>query len=343
MKIAFTLCSNNYFAQALVLGQSFLLHNPDYEFYVGLIDEKSEKIDYNQFNIKILTIAEIEPIILELALKYNIVELNTAVKPHYFLHFIKTLNAKLVFYLDPDICVYQNFKPLEDYLEVDDILLTPHILKPIPIDGKTPFENDFLNFGLYNLGFIALNVTENTINMLKWWKQRTYQFGYHNLAKGLFVDQLWINLVPILFKKCKILQHHGYNTGPWNLHERFLTKIGGEYLVNEVEKLFFYHFSNYNPANTSKIHTVFTRYDFKNRPDLVNIYAEYTQKLSRTNFFELKKIPCFYVVWQQNIIHNKQKLAYSNLAPHKKVLKKIKNAIPLSIKNLILNSLITKN
>ncbi|TAH01518.1 MAG: glycosyl transferase [Sphingobacteriales bacterium] len=294
MKIAFTLCSNNYFAQALLLGQSFLLHNPGFEFYVGLIDEKSEQINYNQFNINILPIAQIEPDILDLALKYNIVELNTAVKPHYFLHFIEKFNAKVVIYLDPDIYVYQNFKPLEDYLEIDDILLTPHILKPIPIDRKTPFENDFLNFGLYNLGFIALKVNNNTINMLNWWKQRTYQFGYHNLAKGLFVDQLWVNLVPILFGKCKIINHPGYNIGPWNLHERFLSIKNDSYFVNNDFQLYFYHFSNYNPANSSKIHTVFTRYDFENRPDLVNIYADYTKLLVNNNFFELKKIPCFY-------------------------------------------------
>lgn len=339
MKIAFTLCSNNYFAQALLLGKSFLLHNPDFEFYVGLIDEKSNQINYNQFNIKILPIAQIEPDILDLALKYNIVELNTAVKPHYFLHFIEKLNAKVVFYLDPDIYVYQNFKPLEEYLQVDDILLTPHILKPIPIDGKTPFENDFLNFGLYNLGFIALKVNNNTINMLNWWKQRTYKFGYHNLAKGLFVDQLWINLVPILFEKCKIIHHPGYNIGPWNLHERFLSIKNDSYCVNDDYQLFFYHFSNYNPANITKIHTVFNRYDFINRPDLVNIYSDYTKLLIELNFFELKKTPCFYVVWQQNKIIKQQQLAYSQLAPHKKIIKKIKNAIPLSIKNLIINSI----
>lgn len=339
MKIAFTLCSNNYFAQALLLGQSFLLHNPEFEFYVGLIDEKSEQINYNQFNINILPIAQIESDILDLALKYNIVELNTAVKPHYFLHFIEKFNAKVVFYLDPDIYVYQNFKPLEEYLQVDDILLTPHILKPIPIDGKTPFENDFLNFGLYNLGFIALKVNDNTINMLNWWKKRTYQYGYHNLAKGLFVDQLWINLVPILFGKCKIIDHPGYNIGPWNLHERFLSIKNDSYFVNIDFQLYFYHFSNYNPANPSKIHTVFTRYDFENRPDLVNIYKDYTKLLLNNNFFELKKIPCFYVVWLQNHILNKQRLAYAQLPPHKKVLKKIKNAIPLSFKNFITNGI----
>ena len=339
MKVAFTLCSNNYFAQALILGQSFLLHNPDYEFYVGLIDHKSDQINYEQFNIKVLPIAEIEPIILELAQKYNIVELNTAVKPHYFLHFIEKMGAKSILYFDPDIYVYKKLQALEMLLEVDDILLTPHILKPIPIDEKTPFENDFLNYGLYNLGFIALKTSENTIKMLNWWKDRTYQFGFHNLAKGFFVDQLWINLVPILFQKCKIINHPGYNMGPWNLHERFLTRASNNYCVNVDYELYFYHFSNFNPANKTNIHTVFNRYNFVNRPDLVNIYSEYSKLLTEFNFSELKQIPCFYMVWKQNVLLVKQKLAYSELPLKNKILKKIKKNIPDRLKELILNSI----
>lgn len=338
MNIAFTLCANNYFAQALILGQSFLLHNPNYQFYVGLIDEKSDLINYNQFNIKVLPVANIEPNILDLALKYNIVELNTAVKPHYFLHFIENYDPKIIFYLDPDIYIFQPFTVLEQYLEVDDILLTPHILKPIPIDGKKPFENDFLNFGLYNLGFLGLKNTQNTIEMLNWWKLRTYQFGYHNLAKGLFVDQLWINLVPILFKKCKILKHPGYNMGPWNLHERHLTKTNAQYFVNTNNVLYFYHFSNFNPVYYSKIHTVLNRYDFNNRPDLIELYTNYTKLLNQYNHIELKNTPCFYVEFQQKQALIQQKLAHSKLSISKKIIKKIKKAVPAALKSLIIKS-----
>ena len=62
----------------------------------------------------------------------------------------------------------------------------------------------------------------NTLYMLHWWKERTYNMGYQRLEKGLFVDQLWMNLVPVLFESCNVLNHPGYNMGPWNLHERKL-------------------------------------------------------------------------------------------------------------------------
>lgn len=336
MKIAFTLCSNNYYAQALVLGQSFLQHNPDYQFYVGLIDQKSDLINYQQFNIKVLPIADIEPDVYSLALKFNIVELNTAVKPQYFLHFIKQIQAHTVIYLDPDICIYQSFKNIEILLETNDILLTPHILTPIPIDGKTPFENDFLNYGLYNLGFIAVKASVNTLNMLQWWKDRTYNFGYHQLAKGLFVDQLWINLVPILFQKIYIISHPGYNIGPWNLHERVLSIQENVFFVNNSSKLYFFHFSNFNPLVKAKLHTVFTRYDLHNRPDLVEIYTNYTQMLLAHNYVYLKTIPCHYVEWKNHQLLLTQLQIEASLSIKKKVFRKLKTYLPAPIKNLIL-------
>ena len=336
MKIAFTLCSNNYYAQALVLAQTFLEHNPDFKFYVGLIDQKHIKVDYNQFNIEVIPVKDIEPDVYDLALKFNIVELNTAVKPHYFLHFIENLGAEEIYYIDPDICIYQSFDNLNELLKSSDILLTPHILKPIPLDGKKPFENDFLNFGLYNLGFLGLKASNNTVSMLKWWKERTYNYGFHQLARGLFVDQLWMNLVPILFTKVKILDHPGYNMGPWNLHERFLTEAAGGYYVNSDHPLYFYHFSNLDPADSSKLHSVLDRYRMDDRPDLKPIYTAYIDKLKAFNFFELKKVSCYYVDWRKGQLLKQTEDAYNNLPFKNKVLKKIKGSIPSKFRNYML-------
>ena len=44
--IAFTLCSNNYLAQAKTLGDSFVRHNPAGHFVIGLVDRRREDVDY---------------------------------------------------------------------------------------------------------------------------------------------------------------------------------------------------------------------------------------------------------------------------------------------------------
>jgi hypothetical protein len=44
-KLAFTICSANYLAQAIALGDSLLQHNPGYTFVIGLVDEINENTD----------------------------------------------------------------------------------------------------------------------------------------------------------------------------------------------------------------------------------------------------------------------------------------------------------
>jgi hypothetical protein len=108
MTLVFTLCSNNYLAQAINLGNSLLKYNPSYLFKIGLVDRKNNSIDYSAVPYEII---EVENIGIndfeELYKKFNITELSTAVKPFYFHYFFLGGNAVTdVIYLDPDILVY---------------------------------------------------------------------------------------------------------------------------------------------------------------------------------------------------------------------------------------------
>jgi len=60
-----------------------------------------------------------------------------------------------VLYLDPDISVFNRFDEMENALNGCDVLLTPHFTTPIN-DDKILSEEDILNTGLYNLGFICI-------------------------------------------------------------------------------------------------------------------------------------------------------------------------------------------
>ena len=119
----FTLCSNNYLAQAIVLGQTLLKFNPAYNYTIGLVDRKSDSIEYSEIPFEILQVENLGiPYFDEMSSKYNVIELNTAVKPFYFQHFFKNPKVESAVYLDPDIQVFAPFSELENELSENDII-----------------------------------------------------------------------------------------------------------------------------------------------------------------------------------------------------------------------------
>src|ERR1700722_182582 len=133
MAIIFTICSNNYLAQASVLGHS-VKQQMNNDLICLLVDDLNASIDYSNLPLIIVPIRNIEPNIDSLADKYNIIELNACLKPFGFKYFMDHYKEEKVIFLDPDIMVFCSFGTIERLLDVHEILLTPHILSPVSID-----------------------------------------------------------------------------------------------------------------------------------------------------------------------------------------------------------------
>src|SRR4051812_40212787 len=129
MLTVFTLCSANYFAHAKALGDSVLEHNPDCRFVIGLVDRLPAALDPSYWQPhEVLPVEEVDiPEFEKMADAYNIVELNTAVKPFYIDHLYRRDDAvSAVIYLDPDILMFGSFSSLLNQLNESSIILTPH-------------------------------------------------------------------------------------------------------------------------------------------------------------------------------------------------------------------------
>lgn len=300
MTIVFTICSNNYLAQAKILKDSIHEYNPEYKIVIGLVDKLSEQIDYSFFMpTEILPVEEIGiNNFNELTQRYDIIELNTSVKPSFFKYLSNKYSPNNIFYIDPDIKIYSPFEFLEKKLEKHSILLTPHIYTPIKLDGNTPNEQIFLSHGIYNLGFLGLNTKkEQAKKLLDWWEERCLQLCYRDSTKGLFVDQYWINFVPIYFSETYIIHNYGYNMGPWNLHERKIVKTeNNKYYLNDESQLIFYHFSSYDYKKPEEINKPFyNRFSFENRPDLIDLYKDYYNELLKNKVEIFSKLKCEFI------------------------------------------------
>ncbi|HEX5152932.1 MAG TPA: hypothetical protein VFW07_15885 [Parafilimonas sp.] len=248
-----------------------------------------------------------------MAEKYTIVELLTSAKPFYFEWLFRNYPAaENVVYFDPDIMLFQPLRSLEESLKIYDVILTPHFTTPIN-DNCLPTELHVMQTGVFNLGFIAVKRSPNSNNMLQWWISRLKDQCLIDLSRGLFVDQLWANLMPAYFDKVLIEKYPGYNMAHWNLHERILRFENNEYRVNG-QPLVFYHFSHYNPAHPEAIASHHNRYDFASRPDLVDLYDAYKESLVRYHYFELKKVPCFYLKDEQKKKRKREMEAFLRMA-----------------------------
>ena len=327
MILVFTVCSNNYLAQAVILGKSLLIHNPNYTFKIGLVDKKNSQIDYSEIPFEIEEVEDIDiPDFGDRILRYDIVELNTSVKPSYFKYFFSNEDIDAIIYLDPDIQVFAPYNDLEKELELCDIIITPHFCTPLN-DDKWQAEEDFLNSGLYNLGFIAIKNTKNGNNMLNWWEERLRTKAYIDFKRGLFTDQIWINFVPLFFDKVKIFSNVGYNVAYWNLHERIISVQNGNYYINEKQPLIFYHYASFRPLNPDIISTGQKRFTFEDRPDIVPLFKNYCELVFKNGYESFIKIQCQYLEIKENYEKHKLKEIKKNTPIYKRVISKIINIL----------------
>ena len=291
MTLAFTICANNYLAHAKTLATSFKKQHPVVYFCIAILDEPNEGIDYDDLGAdKILWIHKLLPeLVAELKDTYNIAELCTVVKPKLFGHFFKK-DYNRVLYIDPDIKVFSPFNEVFLALEENEMVLTPHICSPTGETGH-PQDKDLMRTGIYNLGFLAVNKTIQTQSFIEWWDKRVRAYGFHDLKKGFFYDQIWLGYAPAFLDRVFILRHLGYNVANWNLHERKIINNKEEYFVNDTKTpVVFFHYSHFKMENLPILASYNQNFNLDNRKDLVPIYMEYKSDLLQNNYNTLKDI-----------------------------------------------------
>ena len=309
MTLAFTICSVNYLAQARTLGDSLRATNPNYRYVIGLVDKLSQANlpadlvpPYPMLEVDRIGI----PDFAAMCDRYDITELNTAVKPFYIDYLYDNyLDATQIIYFDPDIIIYQPLTKLNRDLATYSMVLTPHCCSPTP-DWERPNEQHHLNTGIHNLGFIGLRRDATARQFVNWWKERLVYECRIDLCAGLFVDQHWVNFAPVYHDNVLIEHHPGYNVAYWNLHERwFGTDETGQWYVDnhpdasaletQSVTLQFFHYSGYNPYRPDEISKYQTRYSFVERPDARPLFDLYRQRLLANHNELYRQYPCVYI------------------------------------------------
>lgn len=222
---------------------------------------------------------------------HSVVETATSVKGHLFKYLFDAFPKQRKFvYLDPDIEVFGRLVELEEALETRSIVVVPHMTEPESLlDSILDNEINSMQYGVFNLGFLAVQSDKEGRRFIDWWAERLRVLCFDNVSRGVFTDQRWIDLAPGFFD-VHILRHEGYDVAPWNLSRRSVTRKDGWYLVNGVP-LRFYHFSSFD----SKAHVdVMNKYVKDRKNVLYEMWDRYSEALQELGQDEYGAFPWSY-------------------------------------------------
>lgn len=293
MNCAFTICAKNYLAQALTLRESFLKHNPSLNFFIFLADKIDGMEDVD--GVVALDKSWI-PDWVNMAFKYDVIEFNTSIKPFCFGKLFKEGYEKVI-YLDPDIYVTRPLDYIYECLNNKSVVLTPHYCDiEEHFDGAVS-EETFNKVGIYNLGFCALKNDKVGQEIAKWWQNRLQYKCYSQSSEGLFVDQKWMDYIPGFFPDATcVSSHHGMNVAIWNLHERelFIDDRQG-YMIRRKKTedefpLLFFHFSGFDPFETSVINRRHPQFNVMTYPSFKPIIEEYRERVYANGYDRFSKM-----------------------------------------------------
>ena len=290
-----TIVSKNYLATSRTLMRSIREFHDDVHLVTLLVDKIDDYFDPADEPYEVWLAEDLDiPHWEHFCFKYDILELNTAVKPYLLEKLYDTYNADKVIYFDPDIVVYSSLGELFGLLDEHMGVLTPHILDPLK-DDKRPSELDFLRIGTYNLGFFASSRKGQWRDLLHWWQSKVYNDCTREVDKGLFVDQHWMDLAPSLFGQIFVLRKPNYNLAYWNFKTRDLQMdTDGVYTVDGYPLVFF-HYSGYSIQAMEEVSKHQDRFKLSDlNPAFRMCFENYAERLRENGYETVKNWPYVY-------------------------------------------------
>jgi glycosyltransferase involved in cell wall biosynthesis len=287
----FTVVSANYGACALTLMESLCLTHPDWHRHVLLVDQVEDPAGFGE-GLFLTTLVEdlLLPKQREFLFRYEIVELNTAVKPYMFAH-LRRLGFERVVYIDPDVLVVDRLVDVERLLDEGACaVVTPHLTAPLPNDGLGPTELDILRAGSFNLGFLALSCLPAADAFIHWWQAKLEYGAVADPNNGLFTDQKWVDLAPGMFGGFAVLRDPGYNVAYWNLPHRSVTRNEGVWMAAD-RPLRFFHFSGFNPTNPQPLSKHQNRLTLDSIGEAGELAMTYAAKLLEHGYLKARTRP----------------------------------------------------
>jgi lipopolysaccharide biosynthesis glycosyltransferase len=150
-----------------------------------------------------------------------------------------------VFFCDHDLYFYKDFTFLDKEAEGKTICLSPH-WRTINYTVENEMEFNFRH-GLFNGGFFIVN--KSGAHILDWWAEMTANKCTALENDPTYVDQKYLDIVPIYFNDVHVIKHKGCNVAAWNRSYNKRTIVNNEVRAGNDEIIFIH----YSPVTIKQI------------------------------------------------------------------------------------------
>lgn len=253
MNVFCTVVSKSHLGNAIVLHKTLRRSGNNEILYVLVTDLIEDEV-VEDFEFKVIYLKDLSnslPSLMEYY--YDAFEFCCALKPFFVKHLFDISTIDKVIYLDGDIYATGSFSRVWDELNTATLILTPHHITPPPFDINHINQLDIIKFGFINGGFYGWSRTVSLKPILNWMCERFSKFGFCNISKNMFVDQLLLPLVLGYFpNEVRVSHDEGLNIAYWNAHEREVKKINNTWKIKGKAVVFF-HMSGYRITSKDKV------------------------------------------------------------------------------------------
>ena len=238
-----TISTFSHLYKVYALAESLKGLQPDFLLHVLVIDGST---DISFENCRFLNTTQLEseegPIPAISKYKQHKDKLRWALKPVFMKHMLDKQGIEKVIYVDNDLFFYSEYQFLFDLLEKHSFVLTPHYYKHDPESDQNMLEANF-RVGMFNAGFVG--ASRNGLATLQWWADCCAYRCEKNSFRGLFDDQKYLDLVPVMEETAHIVRHKGCNLAGWNTDLCKREIVNGEIIIDNEFPVVFVHYNAY--------------------------------------------------------------------------------------------------
>jgi len=285
-----TIVARNYLSFARVLAASLSSQHPDLPFFVVVADDPDDVDGRDRERMHVVRLADLGlPVPRECWRRWTCQEFAVVLKPYLLRHLIDRGFTTALF-LDPDTLVVGDLAPVLHEVGQHPLTLVPHVLTPIDGPDRIARELILLCAGTFNAGCIGASKSPATRAMLDWWSTRLPAECSHSVARGVYYDQRWLDLMPALFEGVHILRDPGCNIAYWNVGEREVTIDGGIVRASGGPARFF-HFSGFDPMRPFQVTRHATALRVETMGAAQAMFARYAELLLAAGYAETQGEP----------------------------------------------------